>query len=63
MVIGIEGSIHLVIEETSHRVLYVNPVPESMQRKVSTQDKIVNAMPFIAFGIIVLLAVVFVLVK
>jgi len=31
-----------------------------MQGKMSTQDKIVNAMPFIAFGVIAVLAVVFV---
>jgi hypothetical protein len=32
-----------------------------MQPKMSKQDKIVNAMPFIAFGVIVVLAIVFVL--
>ena len=31
-----------------------------MQGKMSTQDKIVNAMPFIAFGVIVVLAVIFI---
>lgn len=31
-----------------------------LQPKLSTQDKIVNAMPFIAFGVIVVLAIVFV---
>jgi hypothetical protein len=31
-----------------------------LQPKLSKQDKIVNAMPFIAFGVIVVLAVVFV---
>jgi hypothetical protein len=31
-----------------------------MQGKISTQDKIVNAMPFIAFGVIIVLAVAFI---
>ena len=30
------------------------------QPELSTQDKIVNAMPFIAFGVIVVLAIYFV---
>lgn len=30
-----------------------------MQGKISTQDKIVNALPFIAFGVIVVLAIAF----
>lgn len=31
----------------------------NMQGKISTQDKIVNALPFIAFGVIVVLAIAF----
>ena len=31
-----------------------------MQAKPSTQDKIVNAMPFIAFGVIVAIAIIFI---
>jgi hypothetical protein len=34
-----------------------------MQPKMSTQDKIVNAMPFLAFVVIAALAVVFVLTR
>jgi|GEM_PF-1667347 len=37
----------------------MEPLLGNMQGKMSTQDKIVNAMPFIAFGVIVVLAVVF----
>jgi len=43
--------------------LYVEDFAEFMtplQPQLSKQDKIVNAMPFIAFGVIVVLAVVFI---
>ncbi len=32
-----------------------------MQGKISTQDKIVNAMPFVAFAVIVIVGIIFLL--
>lgn len=38
----------------------MNTILSTMQGKISTQDKIVNALPFIAFLTIVAIGVVFV---
>lgn len=41
-------------------VLYLNRFLDLMQGKLSKQDKIVNAMPFVAFLAIMALAVVYI---